>query len=408
MRGAGAGALALTLLLPACDPGSEGSGDTEGASGPEADLQEMVQTLCEHAQACVCNDVVHGEDGCESTQRELWQDRLRQATEAGLSYAPDCVEQRAETLGQVGCAFPATDGVDLCSSFCSPFVGERTMGQSCTAIDAVISDCAQGLVCSEGVCSEPCQVLTGLPLGATCMTDEGMQFDECVQGTFCSWETRSCQGLPELGQPCFEGRCAEGWCSYDGAMPVCQPAAGPGEPCQNIGCQPGLVCSWSANDQPVCLEPGDAGEPCADWQCKSGLLCSSQMLCIAPPGEGETCVSGQCQEGLLCDWDLQRCVSPPQGEGQPCPQGVCGSDLWCDQSQVPEGQCLPVLPLAAACTGHRQCDSGYCPRGYCLPLPGLGESCADADGCASGLVCNGFTCQLTQARGPAICVWPGL
>ena len=87
--------------------------------------------------------------------------------------------------------------------------------------------------------------------------------------------------------------------------------------------------------------------------------------------------------------------------------GVCADGLWCDTGTDPVGICSIVNANGEACTGHTQCESGNCPRGFCEARPGLGEDCENVGICEKGLVCNGLTCQPTDYRGPAACVYDG-
>lgn len=406
--------LALSAWVIACDGGDSapaGETDTEGEqTGPQADLQGMVEALCEQSMGCLCHEQVYGETDCETKRSLQWEERFSKAEEAGLTFDAECVDTRIEQTQAVGCGTAGSDQVHLCQSFCSPFVGDRGAGQSCEAIDEVTSNCSQGLLCVDGLCADPCESLTGLPVGSLCMTEDGTQFDDCAQGTFCSFNTLRCAELPGIGEPCTDFQCAPGgYCNYTDAQPRCDEAATEGEYCDTAECTQGLACSWNDDTQrPVCIAPGGLGDPCPEYRCEVGLLCDDGIACLSPPREGEACVQGQCAQGLLCDWNLDICASPPAGIGQPCPQSVCAPGLWCDQSQDPEGECLPVKALAEPCTGHSQCDSGYCPRGYCLPRPGLAEDCSETQACASGLVCDGSTCTLAEARGPAVCVYDGL
>jgi hypothetical protein len=218
--------------------------------------------------------------------------------------------------------------------------------------------------------------------------------------------------LPQLGEFC-DYQCGEGlWCDYNTS--TCQPAGGEGADCWRSQCTEGLVCVYEGDSGPpnytpiqTCRRPGNEGEACLDgYGCAAGLFCNG-TVCAQPPLAGEPCPQGVCAQDLFCDWNINQCIAPPAGVGQPCPWGECAWGLWCDQSQVPEGECLEVKALAEPCTGHSQCESGYCPKGYCLPRPELGEDCSQTQACASGLVCNGSTCQLAQARGPAVCIYDG-
>ena len=147
-----------------------------------------------------------------------------------------------------------------------------------------------------------------------------------------------------------------------------------GEPCQpqfddlRTSCARGLVCADG-----TCQDPCRVRTPTLDGPCDDAHPCVAQQY---------------------CDPDMRRCVSLP-GSGEACYQGQCDAGAWCDSAG--SGLCRALLPLGAACSGHRQCETIYCPAGACEVPPGLDRPCGTQEICASGLVCDGGTGRCAEA-----------
>jgi len=407
-------ALTSALGLGGCsdtpDLGGSGAGtagSSDGGTSGEIELvvAEVVATHCEYVDACGCAGEV-GTD-CEETLGLTWDARLEAGESRGLTLDAVCLDSTLARMQAQECRWPASSLGPVCETFCAVYHGELQLGDACTAYDIQVSDCAQGLACSEGRCAEPCAALGGALTGESCRNPEfGDQFEECVQGLQCDWESQVCVTLADVGQSCNTQNCMPGlWCDWN--SDVCRAGAAEGASCDQAECAEQLYCDWS-NDFPVCRNYAGSGASCQNAQCDTGLVCSNAQVCTEPPGPGQVCASGQCASGALCDWEVERCVALPTA-GESCLFGECAGSAWCEFADPmnPEGQCAELTPYGQACSGHNQCQSAYCPAGYCDHRPEGGEACSPMLPCANGLACNGSTCVTTRSLGSAACVYNG-
>ncbi len=389
--------------------GSEGddSGGTGEPSATEMAVASLATTQCSFIDSCACdNEVAQGDvESCEDAMTLKWQDRLDVGLSRELTLDMACLDSTLARMQAQECRWPVSSIGHVCESFCAVYHGDLPLGSACTAHDAQVSDCAQGLACVGGSCAEPCNVLTGLQIGDTCRNEEfGQPFDDCASGLSCDWDTAACFQAARVGESCQNTQCAdELFCDWQSDQ--CRAPATEGQTCNEFPCADPLFCDWDAN---VCRSRAKIGESCLGVPCEEDSSCGPADLCIARPGIGESCQSGPCAEGVLCDWNTERCVAPPQADS-PCLFGQCADETWCDFSNPdnPDGMCRGLVAYGEACSGHSQCDSNYCPAGFCLDRPKLGEDCSGTLVCGKGLVCDGATCIATRTRGPAACVYEG-
>lgn len=394
-------------LGAAADSGDEGDteGDTEGEGSTEQLIADIATTQCSFIDGCGCVNREGGQ-ACEDEVTATWEARLADGAARGLTFDASCMDQTLARMGLQECRFNESSIGHVCNSFCAVYSGTQALGAACTSSDPQVSDCAQGLVCWGGACEEPCNVLTGMPEGATCRAEEfGEQFDDCAGGLYCDWESQQCIRGAAFGEPCQNNECGEGlYCDWQ--ADACRLEATEGESCQTRECVDGLFCDWEFD---ICRARGQLGDSCDNVPCAEGWVCNG-TVCAAPPNAGSECLSGSCAAGALCDWnnEIPMCVTAPR-DGQPCLFGGCEEGLWCDFSdpERPDGLCTLPVAYGEACSGHLQCETVYCPAGYCLDRPGLGEDCSGAGVCARGLVCDGATCLETDNRAPAACVYKG-
>lgn len=390
--------------------GTESSGGESGSTGaPEsidAQIEAFIAMRCDRASACDCAGTV-GSDDCMEADTAAWEARIAAAEARGLTRDDACVAANLATLETAACRWPSAvlqDGAHLCTQYCAVYHGTAAEGAPCEAYDALVSDCAQGLLCDAGTCVDPCSRLTGLPLGQLCGAEISGPFEDCATGGYCDWQALSCIAYAQQGESC-DGRTCDSELFCDWNTNTCIAAGGVGDGCGKSGyCQEDLFCDYNSA-APTCRARAVAGQSCNSVPCAGDLVCGEGSVCAEAPPAGQPCLSGRCEEGALCDWNANLCISPPV-VGAACPFGECESGAWCDTAMVPEGVCSSLVSNGEACTGHGQCESGYCPRGFCEARPGDGEDCSALFICARGLVCNGATCQPTSARGPAACVYP--
>lgn len=390
-------ALAVLAGLVGCDGSRDGPRPEE--------LRSLIELHCDQVQACGCATTLTAST-CTETLSERWNERVSKGDARGLRYDAECFATLVDDVERFQCYQPGGP-TPLCASFCAIYHGEVELGDACQAVDAHVSDCAQGLLCHEGSCVEPCTVLGGRLEGERCADPNAFgNFDDCAQGLSCAWDPGTCERLATEGQSCFDRQCAEGlYCDWQTER--CAAAAAEGERCDEVECAPGLYCGWDT-EQRRCRAHSDEGERCSDARCRDDLVCNEANVCTGPPLSGEPCLYGSiCAQGLRCDFELVRCAELPL-RGEPCLQGECGVGSWCEITiDDPEGTCVAPVEVGQPCSGHLQCTSGFCPNGFCWARPTEGESCEDSQVCAPGLVCNGALCEPTLTRAPAACSYPG-
>lgn len=371
------------------------------------DAKRLVAEFCESAERCECAaDLADGD--CVGHRTRVWNERIDAGRERELTYDAECFESQVAAAVEQGCWGAGKYTPHLCESFCAVFHGSKALGADCRGFDEVVSDCAQGLVCADGTCVEPCQQLSGIAVGERCMTDEGEMIEDCADGLQCLYETKTCVNLPALGETC-SGACAYGaWCDYNSS--TCVAFQGEGEDCRQLECNADLYCAYmydGVSETAVCQRYAAEGDSCALARCGPGLGCGTDQLCRGPGDDaGEPCSAAGCIETLVCDYAIDQCVVPPGDVGAACPLGQCGPGLFCD-TMVPEPVCQAKIATGEPCRGHPQCESGYCPAAFCLERPALGEDCTAVGLCQFGLACDGSVCVVAAEAGPAACSYRG-
>jgi len=293
-----------------------------------------------------------------------------------------------------------------------------TFGEACNVDD----DCADGLVCNDGICQKTadgdaveedkdavdteteadvtldCEDDWDCPIDFRCM--DGI----CIENTQCKSDT-DCQP----GQTCKDGVCT-GDPIIDGDMdqdqdleqtenpvdgdmdqdkesdPLC-------DPCQkSIECADGLICN----------SDGCCDDPCAKGECPDGMVCNSQN------GYCEYC-DEQCAVDQCCNlmpgtfWYCGECCEPPCAEGYACQRGQCEPlECRCPPGDIcgPETKYLCYTPPVDGDDdgedpwfpdGDTDWDSGEGERSNAMCLP-ANSSCMDGiDECCSGTCLMG-TC----------------
>ncbi|MCH9685696.1 MAG: hypothetical protein K0V04_29965 [Deltaproteobacteria bacterium] len=265
--------LLSSLGLGACDP-------EPAPSRVELDDVQRVLTeqVCARMFSCPCSQGTSfaSIDECEE-QAGLFQDQLdsipmrEQYQGLGLQYDPACLGKLVDFAAQLGCAsdFEAPNA-DQCVRPCNYWVGTQQVGQSCEVQGSGVTDCAQGLRCQGGTCTDPCDPANDparAQLGEDCWNVG------CMEGLWCEPQEGICELRPAEDEPCPDGVCAEG-----------------------LDCQ-----------------PVDATDPASELRCRGpqglGALCSGHAQCI----------SGNCPAGV--------CEARPRA-GEAC-AGVCGDGLDC-------------------------------------------------------------------------------
>lgn len=172
--------------------------------------------------------------------------------------------------------------------------------------DACDPACAEGEVCTEGVC-EPEQVEpTGCTDDTECAEGERCDDGECVPATGPECvEDADC----EDGEVCEDGACVDGGCSEDADCAE-------GEVCDNGECVTPEVCDETAcecpeGDVPTCIDNACACEPACGGACEDGAGCCFETQ-TCEPVEAE-CTPEDCGPGFEAapvgdpTWDSTTC-----------------------------------------------------------------------------------------------------
>jgi hypothetical protein len=272
----------------------------------------------------------------------------------------------------------ATEGVGFCragSQACQNGGWGSCAGQVlpateiCNGVDDNCDDsvdedalCAQGTVCTHGVCvpAECDPEGTACPEGFLC-SDGQCAVGNCGAVTCPAGQT--CQGevcvdpcatvLCAQGSICAGGHCTGGGC-YATACPVsqfCSLGTCVQDPCATVECPHGTFCR-----QGYCIQA------CSFVTCAAGEKCGSDGFCVTDPcsgvttcGSDETCIEGTCQ--------VDECIGLSCGNGLVCLNGRCEDDpcnaVHCPQGSCVDGQCwITVADIPDAGSPRSDAASG--------------------------------------------------
>lgn len=277
-------------------------------------------------------------------------------------------------------------------------------GGTCVAPVAEDSACSAPFVCADDLVCNTATLTCEAPgsTGATCVATE-----DCAIGLYC--EEGACTQGVALGGECRNTRTcgADRACLRAPETRVCTDPVGLGDACEFGTCTAPLVCGEAG----LCVALPVEDEPCLLGECAAGLACEDlTQTCQPLPGEGETCFMGStfCAAGLGCDFSSNTC-RPGGGDGTECllnpPEYVCAEGFACDFGAT-GSLCRPIAATGGACGSDRACmPADYCDvtTNVCTPRLGEGSLCPGRNECTDGLVCerrNGgpATCFATPAR----------
>jgi hypothetical protein len=208
--------------------------------------------------------------------------------------------------------------VDACKNglSCEPTTGEM---KACRLQGGPGDLCSNEYSCQEGlVCSptaDPAKYVCRTPdgPGPSCPANDGRP---CEWGLVCF--TTGCAPGYKLGEPCFSSiLCGErlvciGASSFPFQMGTCRFPLSKGESCIAEDCQAPHVCRDG-----ICTPPGEIGAPCADVMCLDGY-CNyegtlTDGLCAPRIKAGEACApdkgASPCEGNLHCDPSTRVCQS---------------------------------------------------------------------------------------------------
>jgi hypothetical protein len=259
----------------------DGFGDVPADEAPST----YADVLCGQADSCGCFDALPTTgEACKSQLELQLQHLLDMGEAAGLTYDGKCIGESLDLVSALGCRTSWDEvGADLdireCS-YCKIFHGGARVDEPCTTSQGygLGDECAQGLICANERCVDPC---ARVGEGGDCTNTS------CDEGLYCAWDwdpetedmSATCVRAAGQGEDCSEARCDDELeCDFETTTCVPRPPPpGPGEPCTG-------VCAETAYCDTTDLEPGN-------W------------VCVAKKGDGEACESDQecsswtCEEG---------------------------------------------------------------------------------------------------------------
>ena len=298
--------------------------------------REQAATECRLLFDCDCEPGYETEQECTEQRQDTYESQWGILRASDLTWDGSCLGAYLDELEGQGCAppdldFDQDDFDDLeCTAPCLPYHGNVGLGDACQVYSGVgFSNCAQGTVCFNEVCVDPCAGFDeGLAAGEACR--DGFEvLGDCGEGLVCdAGGSDTCIALPGPGQACPQNQCAEGsFCQQIITDTMCVAQLPNGMACNDAEeCIGGHCIQGSCSDLP------QGGQPCAG-ECAEGFSCESGV-CVAPAMEGQPCSTVSCDVGLVCVDSF--CMAGPS-EGQPCLEGQCAEAFMCG----PEETCVP-------------------------------------------------------------------
>ncbi len=277
------------------------------------------------------------------------------------------------------------------------------------------SECASGLVCAVGRCSdrsagsqcdEDNQCIEGLicngsvcggTAGDICQSDAG-----CIPGLICVTVGGASECAPRgdggegsrcgRGGHCISGSCPNGLCGRAGGLDsLCGT-----DPNRNRGCEGDYVCIGTPMGTETdyrCREKQTQDGACNnDDHCLGSLVCRDN---VCSRDERAGCSDdSQCVPGFICAGRFPVCVVPGDGgAGSVCriSDDHCDMNLPCVLGACSDGSIGSRCIIGDDCTGTLLCGNNVCGRA-------ARSSCSNDDQCAGSLICAGPTAELTCAQ----------
>ncbi|MGB1698865.1 MAG: hypothetical protein ACPHRO_02850 [Nannocystaceae bacterium] len=271
----------------------------EGISESEY-ISRTVDNICSLIFSCSCEDVDpdYTQVACVETRTQAYEVAAAEAEIDGLSFDGACGEEFVSELVDQACTSPVADqGDETCERPCKLYYGPMKAGESCEYGTSGLDNCKQGLICSSGLCEDPCDEVLPAEIGELCFAVQ------CVDGAWCDTSepyAPVCQARPGFGQPCAD--------------------TNPDPDVTNLLCADNLYCDEVTDPMnPVCAAFPDVGEECLDpgFDCAEGAYCDPTLtpaVCVDIPGRGEACTF-VCEEGSFCDTDY--CPPGANCDGDP-------------------------------------------------------------------------------------------
>lgn len=231
-------------------------------------------------------------------------------------------------------------------------------------------------------CASPVVIGFGRPCDGICTPGGTLCNDDtdCGNGQVCGLSISS------MGTSTSQGTCV---------TPV--PAGRENQACgTNLRCQSGLYCLQSGPSS-ICTTLPQAGQPCPHGFCAEGLICTYgndylSTTCLAPAAKGEPCQArlqcGGMYSSLICDDTVHLCVDRPTSGS--CPFGFAGCNIfssYCDTTHATP----TCLPYGATCnTASEGCALGMTceATSSAQPIQSQGGTCVAEGMALASLACT--------------------
>ncbi|MBX7193580.1 MAG: hypothetical protein K1X94_16105 [Sandaracinaceae bacterium] len=324
---------------------------------------------------------------------------------------------------------------------CEPRV---SLGRSCE----LSSECDPPYVCAAGRCRVECHEVRDCPFPLECLVVGNASGCRVPQDGMCPRGTIDCAE----GLECIEGKCTQPCTDHSecASAQTCDEAGGcervmftgPCDLLSGAGCGAAQTCTASGcvDLSTASAMPGELHDPCSGETCRAGLSCvegrclrwcqrtfDTALGAYVPGtscGEGSGCTSNEFTGGPAVPDEQGHCTQPcnpaRSGEAAGCPSGMhCGVVFFNDRRVTTA--CYPAT-ANVACAGdpegdgcrNRPCWMGYgCNADFdCAPdlstpsMPGrrCHARCLSDDDCATDERCllDAAAHVLDQARRPIV------
>ncbi|MEM7158526.1 MAG: hypothetical protein AAF799_37145 [Myxococcota bacterium] len=232
---------------------------------------ELRAAVCDRVIECGCRDVQYANiEECHEDVDELVTELY--ANVDTLEYNPSCMGYIVQRFLDLGCS-PDADRPTFNDPPCWLLNGDKQAGDSCNHIRQAATECAPGLYCRAGICTDVALIDTP-PVQAA--LGEPCPDRWCEGGSYCNANS-ICQRLPTVGEPCWSRECYNARCESVEDEWVCVPRIAEGEQCRGHS-----QCATGYCPAGFCLPRPKLGEECFNV-CVEGLVCSDNV-CVPPNG----------------------------------------------------------------------------------------------------------------------------
>lgn len=314
---------------------------TSKPSGAEIpDFEEA----CKESLSCEClyhNNQYDSVEECVILSRTEYASYVAIAKEANLILNTDCLLAEIPHFNSFGCQTwsqiekenPSHVPTYYCHNTCQYAFGDVPEYGSCIQFNYQVSNCEKGLICSHGICLNPCLKSNE--------NEPCSDYKDCNEELYCAEDLHSgelkCFPNKKIGEECTilspEKCTSEAFC-YDG---FCLARAKFGEFCDiaspavnYLPCIDNLFCNPKTS---TCSEPLQLGDPCINsFDCPWNATCTNET-CVPLQSEGESCTE---------DWE-------------------CTVETWCNN-----GKCDNPKSNGSSCISDIECEF-ICREGFCAP-----------------------------------------